>query len=191
MNTQTAVSAKDRFSKTLFTTTCLTVACSATAVAGTITEGTAPAPSDFPNAAKGYLLPMGTTQVFGNVGGSEGSDSADWFEFQGLSGNYSLSAVMNPLHSETGLRIDIFTDSGTLLQAGSLEFNLSQTALTGSVPIDGKLDIEIFTAEGRHFEGVGAGYSVTLNSAVPEPATLFPVGLALAGALAWRRKRSQ
>jgi hypothetical protein len=73
-------------------------------------------------------------------------------------------------------------------------------ALTGVVPGDGFLDIEIVssqpTEDGGNFalDG-GSNFQVTLaaesgsSSATPEPGTLAPVGLALAGALAWSRKR--
>ena len=195
------------FARGLLATTCLTVACGATAVAGTITEGVGPAPTDFDNSPKGYLLPVGTTVVNGYIGAlpdEAGFDNQDWFEFQGLTpgASYTFHAAYSPLglrsesgNGESNVFTDLFTDSGAILGEGSIE-GLGKT-ITGVVPEDGFLGVAMFSEgfTGPFAElGIprgGSFYQVTLDTteSVPEPATLLPVGLALAGALAWRRKR--
>ena len=60
------------------------------------------------------------------------------------------------------------------------------------VPADGFLEVEINTLDGER--GIGSSYQVTLTddtTSLPEPGTLATVGVALAGALAWSRKRRQ
>lgn len=192
----------ENFARGLLSTTCLTVVCGSGAVAGTVANLPN---SDFPNSSPGVLLPMGTTVVNAFAGGLEGGGSAtpEWFEFQGLtSGNtYILTASYDPLgpraesgNGETGIRLNVFTSSlSPLFTNQSLETAFrggTGASVSGSVPGDGFLDIEI---TGRA-ESQGSFYQVTLSeeagsSTTPEPGTLVPVGLALAGALAWSRKR--
>jgi len=170
--------------RSLLATTALTVA-SGTAVASTITEGTVPAPVDFANSPNGFLLPNGTTQVIGLTGfANESFDNSDWFTFQNLgTGTFTLSGFGD---AETFNSYIIQTSGGTQLASGFLS-NGSQTLLSGAIPIDGQLVVGIFQAE-----EVGGGYTIDLSaqSGVPEPSTLATAGLALGGALAWRRKRS-
>jgi hypothetical protein len=142
--------------------------------------------------SNGYLLPLGTTVVNGTVGGNlpneGGIDTADWFEFQGLTGGnfFSVTGVFNPLGVEAGGRFFVFNDTGTQLASGSLEGG-GQT-LNGFVPGDGNLVVEVTSSN-------QAGYSISLATGaagVPEPATLGGTGLALAaGALAWTRRRKK
>ena len=208
----------ESFARGLLATTCLTVACGASAVAGTITEGTTPAPTDFPNSANGYVLPVGTNMVIGGVGagfGPEGGfDPADWFEFTGLTGgaSYALSAcqyntecVMNgTLGAENGLRMDIFDDTMTMTTLGSqvtLEtLGGNDQPATFNSPGDGNVVVELlathtpnFGVEGSIEAGGGGNYKVSLtqnDTSAPEPSTLGGAALGLTGiALAWRRRR--
>jgi hypothetical protein len=220
----TAPKSLDSFARGLLATTCLTAACGSTAIAGTINLPN----SDFPNSPTGVLLPVGTTTVTGFAGelpGEGGFLNEEWFEFQGLTpgSSYSLSAQYFPLgdretsgNGESGLRMNVFTDSLTPLFS-SLSLEGSGVTVSGVVPSDGFLDIEITTEQGLGgcgrpvlscdavprigqfrpaLEGIalesggGSTYQVTLSQ-VPEPGTLATAGLALAGALAWARKRRQ
>jgi hypothetical protein len=195
-------SSLENFARGLLSTTCLTVVCGSGAVAGTVNLPN----SDFPNSSPGVLLPAGTTVVNGFAGGlpSEGGSlTPEWFEFQGLTSGdtYILTASYNPLgrreesgNGESGLRLNVFTSSLSPLFTGqSLETagrGGTGAMVSGGVPGDGFLDIEI-TA---NVETPGSFYQVTLSeeagsSTAPEPGTLVPVGLGLAGALAWSRKR--
>jgi hypothetical protein len=184
---QRVLKSLDGFARGLLATTCLTVACGASALAGTINEV-----GDFPNSGNGTLLPVGTDVVNGSIGGFpfEGPlDTADWFEFQGLtSGNsFHLTGAYNPLGAEAGASLQLFTDGGTPLGNGTLESG--GAILNGIVPGDGKLVVEILGSS-----QTSNGYTVSLStsSAVPEPSTLGGTGLALAaGALAWSRKRKR
>lgn len=123
-------------------------------------------------------------------------------------------------NGESGLLMNVFTSSlQPLLLFESLEGSAGQ--LNAFVPSDGFLEVEITTeggseggcgsrpalscdslpkigqfrpaVEGISVEGSSGGgstYQVTLSQ-VPEPGTLATAGLALAGALAWARKRRQ
>jgi len=200
------------FARGLLSTTCLTVVCGSSAVAGTVTEPI----SAFPNSSPGYLLPIGTTVVngFAGVKPSEGGFAGtDWFEFQGLTpgSSYTLTSVYNPLgqrgesgNGESGLTISLLTNSQSPLFTNvSMEGPgvSGVNALTGIVPSDGFLDVEIVSnqiAEQSFVEGGGSNYQVTLaaetgsaSTGAPEPGTMATVGVALAGALAWNRKRRQ
>ena len=193
----------ENLAKGLLATTCLTVACgTSAAVAGTITEPI----GAFPNSSPGYLLPAGTTVVDGYAGqrpGESGNDSPDWFEFQGLTpgDKYTLSAVYDPFgprnnfqsemgsgNGESGLEISLFTRSQSALFTNQ-SMEGPGAMLMGAVPADGFLDVKITSDE-----SAGSYYQVTLaqtpaSTGTPEPGTVATVGLALAGALAWRRKR--
>jgi hypothetical protein len=63
------------------------------------------------------------------------------------------------------------------------------------VPGDGFLEVEVVGGTRFNLKPAGSFYQVTLTdnttSATPEPGTVATVGLALAGALAWSRKRRQ
>jgi hypothetical protein len=135
--------------------------------------------------------------------------------------NFTMTAEYNPFgfrgesgNGESGLRFSLFTNSGTpLFTNQSLETANGMQAgvfVQGIVPSDGFLDVEIFpeltlVESGVSESGIssvkafrqepGSTYTVALSAEgganVPEPGTLAPVGLVLAGALAWSRKRRQ
>jgi hypothetical protein len=198
----------ENFARGLLATTCLTAACGSTALAGTINLPN----SDFGNSSPGVLLPTGTTLVnafVGDLASEQGDLNPEWFEFQGLTpgATYNLSAVYDPLgprgtsgNGENGVRMNVFTNSQTPLFTNlSLEGNGGEAAVSGVVPSDGFLDIEI-TGErafsNTELAGRGSFYQVGLSvegSTTPEPATFAQMGAGLAvaaGALMWRRKRS-
>jgi hypothetical protein len=170
----------ERFACALLATTCLTAA-SGIAAADTVIEGQGGAPVDFANSfAQAYLLPLGTTTVQGAVGSGEYND---FFEFQGLTAESAFSFSIPGIPCCEGLHVSIDNSSALILASGNVEEGLT---LSGTVPSDGNLVV------GFETEGGYRGYEIDLVSglpASPEPATLPAAGLALAGALAWRRKR--
>ena len=182
-----------RLMRALLATTCLSAATGGTALAGTITEGVGPAPADFPNSGPGYLLPVGTTTVFGT---KLNQLDQDWFEFQGLTpgASFSLSAFFNPSGTEIGLRVSLFDTSenslgSSTLEQGTVNSGNEGNPILGTVPSDGNIIVDIFSCGCLNPSG---GYEVQLTEpagSVPEPSTMATVGLGLAGALAWRRRR--
>jgi hypothetical protein len=190
----TSTPASKKFARALLATTSLTALATGAAYASAITETT-----DFGNTfGAATALPTGTDQVFGTV--NSGSDSSDWFQFSSLLGgdSFSLQAQFNPLGTEGGLRIDLFDSTGTKLTygsvsngAGSPSLEGSGTIITGTLPLDGNLFANVFTPSSANRD---LGYAVDLTattSTTPEPSTaaVAALGLALSGALAWRRKR--
>ena len=159
------------------------------AMASTFNETSLPS-GDFPNAMPAYLLPVGTTTVIGQVH-VETADVADFFEFQGLQpgGDILVSGITTDFNFD-GLFMSAFTSNGTFLSGESLEGG--SAALTGQIPSDGKLVIEVapFTGvEGGSCESCYGDYQVSVSN-IPEPSALAGTGLAMAaGAFAWRRKR--
>jgi hypothetical protein len=185
-------------SRALLATTCLTAA-SGISGATTITEGQDPAPTDFGNTlGTATLLPFGTTTVFGSLN-AEG-DRTDFFEFQSLAGGqaFTVSGLYNPFGQEAGTYILPFDSSGTPIsveglatggsQAGFGSLEGSGAVLNGTIPADGIIIVEVNVPM---FDSAPT-YEVDLTAnTVPEPSTLVTAGLALAGGLAWRRKRSR
>ena len=171
--------------RALLASTCLTGS-GAAAFGGIITEGIAPAPTDFGNTSgTAYLLPVGTTPVFGAL--TPPTDSTDWFQFQGL-------AIGTPF---------TLSFSGPVESGVATVLNSSFTQIYSSC-IDGEANCRV------PFDSVWAGniyvgmstvrivtgtqpYNVTLTTPVgtPEPGTAATAGLALAGAIAWRKRRAK
>jgi hypothetical protein len=178
----------NRFTKTLLTTTCLGVAASGGAQATTIliVEGTTPAPADFPNSSPSYLLPVGTNLVQGQLH-SASSDNDDFFEFQSLmpGQSFSILGTYNPLGQERQVSYQVFNSSGTSLGIATLEGEGG--LVSGTIPNNGNLIVDVsFSSQGS------PTYQVALTTEVaptPEPAVGPVAGLALAAALAWKRKR--
>ncbi len=172
----------EKFARALLATTCLT-ATSRIAAADTVIEGQGGAPLDFSNNfAQAYLLPLGATVVQGVV---SHSDNTDYFEFQGLASGNPFSFQIPQISCCEGLFAYIFRSSGQEIVAGNVGEGIT---LDGTVPSDGDLVVRFSISE----SGVSS-YEIDLVSglpASPEPATLPAAGLALAGALAWRRKRN-
>lgn len=205
----------ENFTRGLLATTCLTMACGVSATAGTITEGTPPAPTDFPNSAPPYVLPSLTNVVTGFIGSNYGEganpnfDSADWFEFTGLTpgGSYQLSGQtlgVDPFDpsrfAENGMRVNYYnTSNGSL---GSLDIGEAGGGIvtnTFTAPSDGNLVVDVSFADCSGCLSAWTSnadpYTVTLTgelgSATPEPGTVGAVGVGLgAVALAWRRRRA-
>lgn len=178
----------DKLARALLATTCLTGA-SGVAAAATIIEGQAPAPADFGNTfGAATLLPAGTTVVQGAV--NFATDDNDFVEFQNLAAgqSFTASAFYTVLGIEGGIDLNIFDSSQNLLGSESLEG--SGAIVTGTIPNDGLLFAQLNMASEQ-----AAGYELDLTAngqiSTPEPSTLATGGLALAGALLLRRKRSQ
>jgi len=172
-----------RFGRSMLATTCLTLGSGSSALATTAYVESVSAPGgDFPSTALGTLLPAGTTQVNGSLNPSVG-DFDDWFTLQGLPGGAFTFTFILP-GGFVGYQIydgnAASPNPGTLLTSGCGECPVvnPQTVF----PVEGRLVVHVFGEEGG---------SYSLISGVPEPSTAIPVGLALAGALAWRRKRKQ
>jgi hypothetical protein len=164
-------------------------------MAGTITEGTSPAPADFPNSGPGYLLPVGTTVVIGTL--TQTTDINDWFEFQDLTAGttFSLLGKYNPLHQEKQTSFLVYNSSSSSVGVGNAGVGHATLEgqgqiVTGTVPSDGILEVDV-----QGSRSGSAGYEIDLTASIgnaspaPEPSTMLGTGLALAGALAWRRKR--
>jgi hypothetical protein len=175
----------EKFTKTMLTTTCLGVAASGVAQATTIivVEGTSPAPADFPNSSPGYLLPAGTNAVRGQI---NGNTDTDYFEFQDLAPGttFSVFGYYNPLGQEKQSSYVVYNSSNTYLVGSTLE--AIRGPVDGTVPSDGRLIVEVGGIVGS------PTYEIDLSAqvqAAPEPAGAAGAGLALAGILAWKRKR--
>lgn len=177
----------DKLARALLASSCLAGAAGIANAASIITEGIAPAPAEFPITAPGYLLPVGTTEVIGALSDCSecGGEDTNWFEFQGLlpSSSFTFTACC-----ENDAFYSVFDTSLNFLGGGDFERAIS---VTGAVPTNGDLVINVATECGEC--GI-QNYQLTLNAsqaAAPEPSTLATAGLALAGALAWRRKRTR
>ncbi len=211
----------ENLARGLLATTCLTVACGTGAVAGTVTEPIGAFPNSSPGylLPVGTTIVNGFAGEQPSEAGFDSPDWFE-FQGLTPGDTYTLTAVYDPLgprpttgNGESGLSISLFTSSQTpLFTAYSMEGAgvSGANALMGIVPSDGRLDVEMTAEAGeggsqpivgelrsqqlRSQQAVEGGsyYQVTLSqSAIPEPGTLATAGLALAGALAWRRKRRQ
>ena len=93
---------------------------------------------------------------------------------------------------ELGTGVALFDTSGTSLGTGSLEAFANHT-LTGIVPVNGDIVVNI-----THFTSRQGNYEVDMSTTstssgpagVPEPSSLALLSLPVAGALAWRRRRT-
>jgi PEP-CTERM motif len=178
-----STTALKKLARRLLTTTCLTVAASASAHAGLLLETSAPG-SDFPGSfGAAYVLPAGTTEVQGSL--ASPTDNFDFFEFTGLLGGTAYSFANTYGGGGFGLNMEVLNSSQSVLNA----YASTPASFSGTIPGDGALVVEMFLSSG---EGVTT-YDTTLTaqSAAPEPGTLGTLGLALAGALTLRRKRSK
>ena len=166
----------DALARNLLATSCLTLAAGATAQAGVFNEST-----DLPNSGPGLALPTGTTEVNGSLI----RDPEDNFQFVGLLPGSSFSVIFSDRGGLSGL-IQVFNTSNQLFGSGKVVEGDVTPTISGTVPTDGKLVVRVSAIE----EG-GGFYRVTLNAAsdVPEPATVIPAGLTIAGALAWQRRK--
>jgi hypothetical protein len=179
----------EKFAPALIANTCLTVDASGGASAATILilEGTSPAPSDFPDTAPGYILPVGTNLVQGQLH-SASSDNEDFLEFQGLAGglSFSLLGTYNPLGQETHVSYQAFNSQGTSLGIVTLEGEGG--LVSGTIPNDCKIIVDVsFSSQGS------LTWQMALRAEVaqaPEPAPFLGAALGFSGALAWRRKRA-
>jgi len=179
----------DKLARALLASSCLAGAAGIANASTIITEGIPPAPALFPISPPGYLLPLGTIRVNGTLcdgecGGS--TEDVNFFEFQGLLP--ASTFTISPSSTETEGSYEVF--SSTQVNLGGCDFE-SGCQVSNAVPADGKLEIETFTECG---ECGTVPYQINLTASLaptPEPSTLPAVGLALAGALAWRRRRTR
>jgi hypothetical protein len=211
----------ENFARGLLATTCLTMAGSTAAQASTVTllfgTQTSPLGAQLPT---GTTIVDGFVGASPYEGGFSPADWFE-FQGLTPGSSYTLTGSYDPLgkfaesgNGESGLRMSVFTDTATpLFLDQSLETaNRGGTGaqVMGTIPGDGNLEVEISEPVGPPAESVlrsfqvegtlergGSYYQVQLTqnaevgSTVPEPASLTTAGLALAGALAWRRKRRQ
>ncbi len=166
-----------KFSRTLLATTCLTVAGAAASQAAVLTEST-----DLSNSVSSpTILDPSINTVIGNF--SDGSpanfnfDPADYFQFTGLTPGSSFTLNWTPNGYVTLRAYDPANTSTPLIDYTSP----NASTFNGTVPNSGALTVGAINSEGM-------GFQVSL-SGVPEPGTLSVTGLALAGALALRRKK--
>ena len=170
--------------RTLTATTCLTAASAGVAAANTIIEGTPPAPANFGNASPGYVMNPGVDQVQGVF--TPGTDPTDFFEFTGLLPGSPYTITTTVANGSLAGTVEALQSDGVTVLNGPTAFNGSPIIFTGSVPGDEKIVIDMVATE-----GTTSGYTVNMSAqlATPEPSTLAGVGLALAGALARRRRK--
>jgi hypothetical protein len=170
--------AVDKVARTLLASTCLTAA-SGAAVAGVINESTFAQGGDFPGTFPGSLLPVGTTVVDGTLTAND----TDFFEFQGLVANTAWSITVHS--SYEGAFFDVFNSADTSLASRTINLETGSDVLSGTVPGNGDLVVELANPSTPVID-----YQAVITSTLtPEPAPWAGTGLALAGALAWRRKR--
>ena len=178
----------DKLARALLASSCLAGAAGIANASTIITEGIPPAPALFPISPPGYILPLGTTRVNGTLCDGEcgATEDVNFFEFQGLLP--ASSFVITPVSS--GFEGGYEVLSSTPVDLGGCNFE-SGCHVSGAVPANGKLVIETFAECG---ECGTVTYQINLTASLaptPEPSTLAAVGLALAGALAWRRRRTR
>jgi hypothetical protein len=176
----------DKLARALLASTCLAGAVGVARADSIIYEGAAPAPLQFPTTSPGYLLPVGTFAVAGGVMECEceGSEDTNWFEFQGLLPG-SHFTISNSTEASGGF--SVYSTTPSLLTGCGFE----GCSTSGAVPQDGDLVIATFT---ECSECGVQQYEIELDAPLdgaPEPSTLATAGLALAGALVWRRRRSR
>ena len=157
-------------SKALIGTTCLTLSAAGPAVAGTVIESV-----DFPGTrAAAVSLPVGTDTV---QGGGCCSDFDDFFTFQNVPfGSHTFTFSFDNCCGFASADIYVGpATTPTYSHVSSLIFSLIETSnVTIGVNMEGEV-----------------GYTASLTGvAAPEPSTLLLGAAGLAGALAWRRKRS-
>lgn len=184
MDLGTRTRACDQFVRSLLATTCLTVAAAASAQAGVFTEVT-----DFPGFPDPEVLPVGTTEVNGLID-CFCFDDGDFFQFTGLlpGSSFSLIFTNQPGFELWWTGIFVSDSSFNHIGEGAIYEGGGSVLINGVIPDDGKLQVFVGSIE----EGGGL-YRVSLDAAqdVPEPATVIPAGLALAGALAWQRRKQK
>ena len=168
-----------KLARHLLATTCLTAAAGA-AHAATVSE-----PPDFGNSfAVATSLPVGTTNVVGTM---PFGDPADYFKFNGLLPGSAFSFDLH-LNSSTGGPTLNGQDSSQNSLFSPITLSGSNTDFfgNGTVPADGMLIISL-----RQSVESNADYTGSLSAQLagaPEPGTLATAGIALAGALALRRR---
>ncbi len=175
----------DRFAHALLATTCLTAGAGGVASATTVivVEGSIPG-GDFANSSPGYVLPFGTNEIQGTL--TNTTDTKDWFEFDNLFPGeaFSLHGVYTPLHQEKGVTFQVFSHGS---QFGTSSLEGQGRPINGTTPEDGTIVVQVQFAQSgvAHYQ-----FTLTDDYLIPEPSTGAGAGLALAGALAWRRKRA-
>jgi hypothetical protein len=162
-----------KLTKALMGTTCLTVAAAAPALAGTINESL-----DFANTyGSATPLPDGTDVVNGTLDWD--NDPIDVFSFENLpSGDYTFTYSSD---NATAATLYVFGNPLTTIQSnGTFSFNMGES---GSALI-------FLNSQGEFATYTASLTSGNNASGVPEPSTFLLGGAGLAGALAWRRRRS-
>lgn len=162
----------------LLATTCL---CVAPASSQVVNE-----PPDFGNVAGSpTVLPAGTIQVNGSLCTFSNCtlDLEDWFAIPGLTTGDSISIM----ESSSGNPINYYVEdsSNGVITSGTLN-GLDPVNFVVTAPTDG----ELIFGERLANEGQGlAGYTVSIaDTSTPEPGTVETSMLALAAAVALRRK---
>jgi hypothetical protein len=158
-----------KLARTLMATTCLTVA-AGSASASVFLEPSF-AGGDFSNNLSApSALPVGTTQVQGAV---NNGDHDDFFSIPGL----TTGASYLLLFAGSGGGLSVY--DGLSLIGGPF----SNSVVTTFTSPDTTLVFGVHTLEAT------VNYTVSLTQETPEPGTLSLAGMALAGALALRRRK--
>jgi hypothetical protein len=169
-----------KLTRHLLATSCLTVA--AGSAHATTVNG--PFGGSFGTAT---ALPVGTTEITDSIPFNVGAVS-EWVVFSGLQSGASFSfsgieTVSGRPPGSVSVRDSLNTDL--------LDFALPASGQPGTVPTDGKLFVDV------QFQSCGdcgttdftLDLTAPLASSTPEPGTIATAGVALAGAVALRRKR--
>ncbi|MGH9723199.1 MAG: PEP-CTERM sorting domain-containing protein [Bryobacteraceae bacterium] len=170
------VKAVKKLARELLTTTCLTAVAAGVAQATPFNESTV---VDFNNTfGTANDLPLGTDNV---VGGLQTISDNDFFRFLGLAagGAYTLTGSY-----ELNASYSVLDSGGGVLNGPAT----NPPIFNGIVPGDGILVVGVNQQEQTAFYDLNLAAQ---SAEVPEPSTTAGVGLALAGALALRRKRTK
>jgi len=179
----------NRLSKLLLASTCLTAINIAPARAAAVSETE-------PNNTleKANLMPIGTTQIAGEIpNGAVGDSDTDFFKLSGLLAGAAFS--VKGTGAGDGFEVGFLAEdsSGTQIPGTASGF-FGSSPVTGTIPSNGILILKV---EGSAFESpfeYALDVSAPLAAAVPEPSSLglLASGVAGLGALRalWKRRRT-
>jgi hypothetical protein len=121
------------------------------------------------------------------AGGCSPADTKDFFVFSGLTAGGSFDFDLKVSFNSSTLKFALFTDDTTFTDETDLVGNVEKH-IVGTIPLAGALTLGVTTDE---FDSFLEGYqvSLTVSSAVPEPASAVLLAAGLGGLAALRRRR--
>ncbi len=168
----------------LLTATCLTAVAAVPAAASTFTQSTKfSSDNNSPT-----ILPSGTTEVdmLGEDYLGYTREEFQYFELSGLTPGDTLNFTFTHGSIFEG-DFSIYNSANTSTPLFSTYNNVTSSL---SVPSGGNLTFE-YWFDGNYSNPISLTTDATYSSATPEPGTTALAGAALAGVLAWRRRRSK